>query len=40
MTDDSTFEGQWCYDSETGDEVLIDLKTHQEIMRRQRKVEI
>lgn len=32
--DDSTLEGRWCTDSETGEEYLLDLKTGQVIMTR------
>lgn len=32
--DDSTLDAQWCVDSETGEEYLIDRKTNQIIARR------
>lgn len=37
---EDTLEGQWCYDSNTGEEVLIDTKTNKEIMRRDRQINL
>lgn len=31
-----TFRGQWCFDSETGESVLIDLETNQIVLRKER----
>lgn len=32
--DDTTLVAQWCWDSETGEEVLINCRTNQIIMTR------
>lgn len=34
---EKTLDAVWCVDSETGEEVLMDRKTNQEIMRRERQ---
>lgn len=40
MNDEETFDGQWCFDSESGEEVLIDTKNNKIVMRRNRSGEI